>query len=1376
MEAANILLTSLLLPYATKLADKIVLSYITGRSTPWIRRQLTRFASRRIKAQAIKRLEGFLAVEMSREEADLFVREFKAVLEGVKLSGSLLAEHDFDTDRVVSELWKARPPDLEIFQRRLDSRFKTILAATVASLVQLVQEVQRWEGVAWRRLFALLREMRRDQEQQNALLHKIHAIVEILLADRQKYPPPKLPLSAPQPYLPRRVSARQHDLGSMHGFLDKGEDLLAVLAAHRRVVLLADAGMGKSWELRRIAHALSKADDPHYPLWDAEFKSYNPSDPLTVRINRFWPFWDAIPDSQRVLIFDGLDEVGQDNVEAVITRFKEFSAEQPGSAIVVSCRAKVFAPFADYLSDFVPYFLRYLDGKAVERYVRDAVGERWDDFSKQASSLKLWDLLNVPFYLALATEVYQQKGKLPGRRGAFFSELIDSRIAKDAGRSVDSGALKLRQKQVLAILSRLALGMEMLCTNEITDDTFVRLVPDQQSRDLLNMSGIWNSVARGDEVYWKFEHNSIQEALAGRLLAIVSSDDVRRCVGVPPDFASVNPSFGNAASFMLEETGDGTILQWFATAAPEIVVQSESTLMPSDQRVAFVKAILNDHKKRGATLVWGKFNTYQLAHFADDPSLLAWLLDEAADADDLRHFASLIRVAQHVTVPSQMADKVRGFYLSLFKDIKRPSWVQRAGVSALSHSRLGTQHVIAEIIADSRGFKDAEFLTEVYRLIRTSKCVDEFISEILAGIETALAQGRLLNERMEIREALSEVTSPAALIRVCDYFTQKPDRLDDVFLSDDFSDFVGNAVNIHGQGRDESVFGAMTRLYAALSKHYQHKFLSAVADFFVQIEVRQAAVDAILAAQIKDASCTGEAVAGLATPAILQNLVERYLRKDVDGGVIDGILYRLPGGEMRDSFLKRLEEVDPEVFRQKARPKCAVLTAQQDFDLLFDQKEYVRQTEAVFEQAGSDTLDWHALHDLRWSPQKDVTLSGMIEDQMRHRAAHAPVHRTAFVEETSKRWDIWSVVAAAEKVTENADINLSAAQREVLAQWCENSIPKVTFAGKKNDRGGTDYQVRARVIICLAIVMDLQLSADECARFLEFPLETLSERVRGQAMHYLSRQLGAAGLRRHIVHIVENRKADEAVLEERYRYCADQKVTEVASIAQRDVADGTLPHNVRLAALRALEALPGGQDAIIPLLPKLQDDLRLIALDTLARAKNLRAGDYLRMLFRNETGVIKDRAAHLLVRYEDQEALRFYTGRIIELGHMPYDDRTDRPSVFASLVTADSIAPLLELLKANYEGKIRSKDPMLDIDGTVRGSLSRIAQQSDEDYQTVRASVKAFLEVNRALWNTGFLHAFLDDLDRQHWMAKAKCRTIDDVISFLQLIPVAEAC
>jgi len=181
----------------------------------------------------------------------------------------------------------------------------------------------------------------------------------------------------------------------------------------------------------------------------------------------------------------------------------------------------------------------------------------------------------------------------------------------------------------------------------------------------------------------------------------------------------VNPSFGNAASFMLEETSDNAVMQWFASVAPEIVVQSENSLMPLETRVAFVKGILEDHRKRGATLVWGKFDTDDLARFADSSDLLVWLLEEAVRADDLRHLANLIRVAQYVTVPSDMADRVRGFYLSLFKDATRPPWVQRAGLSALSHSRLGTQHVITEIIRDDRHSKDAEFLTDVYRLIRS---------------------------------------------------------------------------------------------------------------------------------------------------------------------------------------------------------------------------------------------------------------------------------------------------------------------------------------------------------------------------------------------------------------------------------------------------------------------------------------------------------------------------------------------------------------------------------------------------------------------------------------------------------------------------------
>lgn len=78
---------------------------------------------------------------------------------------------------------------------------------------------------------------------------------------------------------------------------------------------------------------------------------------------------------------------------------------------------------------------------------------------------------------------------------------------------------------------------------------------------------------------------------------------------------------------------------------------------------------------------------------------------------------------------------------------------------------------------------------------------------------------------------------------------------------------------------------------------------------------------------------------------------------------------------------------------------------------------------------------------------------------------------------------------------------------------------------------------------------------------------------------------------------------------------------------------------------------------------------------------------------------------------------------------------------------------------------------MLDIDGIVRGSLARISQQSEASYQCVKVRVQSFIDANRGLWKTAFLHSFLDDLDRQHWMAKAKRRTVEEVISFLNQIP-----
>lgn len=1281
------LLSSLLLPYAGKLAEKIVHAYITGQSTPWIKRQMTVFAATRIKKQAIKRLEGFLAVEMSREEAELFVRELEAMLETMHLSGTMLAEQDFNTEKILCKIWNTRPPNIEIFQRGLDSKLKTIIGATVTTLAQLIQEVQQWEQVAWNRVFQLLDKIRHDHDQQTELLHQISSTVHVLLCDRQKFPPPKPIIPLPQRYLPRRVSPRQHDLMNIHDFLDKGEDLLAVMNAKKRIILLADAGMGKSWELERMAHELSEENNAHYPLLDNQLRSYSPADPLVDRVRRLWPYWDAIPDSRRVILLDGLDEVGDDNVTATVKRFKEFAEEHPDSTILISCRTKVFMPFSDFLNNFAPYYLRYLNGQEMETYVRNFIGNKWEDFSSKASILKLWDLLRVPFYLAVATELYQQKGTLPSRRAAFFSEIIESRLSKDSNRAAESGTLKSRQKLVLELLSRIALGMEMLCTNEITDTLLLRLIPDQTHRDILNMTGIWNSVARNGEIFWRFEHNSIQEALAGRLLATMRFDLIKACIGVPPLFSIVNPSFGNAVSFMLEETSDNEAMEWLATVAPEIVVQSENSLMPIENRVVFVKGILEDFKKRGATIVWSKFEADDLARFADSPDLLAWLVKEAACETDLRHFASLIRVAQCVTVPPEMADQVRSFYLSLFKDGKRPPWIQRAGINALSHSRLGNHHVIEEIIRDTRGFNDAEFLMEVYRLIRTSKCVDAFIGDILNGIEFSLGQGRLLNERTEIREAISEVVSSHALIRVCDHFAMKPERVEELFLSHDFGDFIRNAVAIYRAHPEDAIFEAVIRLYIGLCRQGQNQFIASVTQFFVETTTQQTAVECILVARSNDELSVGGAIAGLATRTLLENLIQRCKNKGIEKRIIEGILYRLPQGELRDWFGKQLAEMDPDTFMQKQRPTCTVLTPQQDFDLLFNQEAYLHQLEAIFDQAGVDALDWHTMHELRWAPKKNMTLSSMIVDELSRNAAKTPVSRNAFIEKVRKRWNKWSTSTAAEALVEKSNIKLTPQKYEIFEHWCKGLIPTVSFVGKNNTRGGTEYQVLAQCIISLAVVMDLPLSPSECSQFLGFPFSALPERVQGLVIPYLSRHLGATALHREIVCTIESGQVAESVLEERYRYCGEQKVLEVIPVAKRDLTNTALSPDLRRAALLALEEIPGGRDGIVAILPELHGDLLLAALDYLSKTMEPNAATYLQNLFHAEKGVAQDRAAHLLIRYEDQKAIRYYVGRIIELGHIPFEDRVDRPSVFASLVKADSITPLLDLLKADYKGK-----------------------------------------------------------------------------------------
>lgn len=149
-------------------------------------------------------------------------------------------------------------------------------------------------------------------------------------------------------------------------------DLVSVIKNENRVVLLGDAGVGKSTEFRRVALEFSNEASTFYPFL-VPLSNY-----VNQKISELLPLgWEQVPEDRLIIILDGLDEIESKNRNDSIRQIQSFAEQHPRAHILVSCRTNFYQSETNKtegtLAGFNTYVLLNLNEEQVEDYVKTKI-------------------------------------------------------------------------------------------------------------------------------------------------------------------------------------------------------------------------------------------------------------------------------------------------------------------------------------------------------------------------------------------------------------------------------------------------------------------------------------------------------------------------------------------------------------------------------------------------------------------------------------------------------------------------------------------------------------------------------------------------------------------------------------------------------------------------------------------------------------------------------------------------------------------------------------------------------------------------------------------------------------------------------------------
>ena len=1217
-------------------------------------------------------------------------------------------------------------------------------------------------------------EFNSDLEFQKKVLIGIQQIVEQLTIEKDsqisfrriKYP-------EVISYISRKVyPADKYKLDEFWFLGDKyKEDIINIIKVKNRIALIGDAGSGKTFELERIANHFSEKNAPFYPL--------------LIRLNIFTTQgieeilpanWERIPENQLLIILDGLDEIESKNKKDAIRKIEHFAERHPSSTIIISCRTNFYQTESEQasgtLSGFESYRLLDLESEQIKGYVEGKLFLRASRFSNEISRNRLDPLVHIPFYLVKLVELFEDESGLPQRKAMIFERLVMARMKLDEDHFRTMIDLNEYRDTIIKNLERVALGMECLGRNYLFDDEYRELVPDVSSRDLIKHCTAWKKET-AERVKWQFEHNSIQEYLAARVLCRQPLSVIKDFVSFKPEYKKIIPSWVNTVSFLISISEDSNLINWVLEIEPEICLKFEPDKISRQTRIRIFKDIFDRYKEKKIWIDRERFRNDELAQFGQSDEVIDYLLNEAENAGHPTTLRNAIKILSEMLIPPDFKDRTKDLLEKVGTNdfnIEVKDSIQSTALIALSHLKFDSKDVLERIVSELRSSTSEWVRYGLYYVIHNSEFLDDFIDVFLEGIPYAsmdFSTGRLANERLELKQGLKKVKSPHSVIKIMRYFIDNEREVHDLFLGDHDISFLAE-IAAKAFLKDSALLEHAIDFSLSMLSNHQNK---EAGQFLLFYERTNTKLDAFKKVLSKKSQHKEELLADLADEQCLGLLNDEYVTGRISDDEMWGFLHSLrwKNKELFDPFYKKINQEFDNKFELKPVPdweKIRKERRERDIHLIFNKESLLKEIKFIFETENKEVLTPEELSELRSKYWLDQYYSDLAYETLRKIAGNQNVTFEKVIEALNRwDWNWFCISEIYEKMRMHEEFELSQEYKKWIAEWCYSHLNKVDF---KTAIQKTDESISTRwdaiFVWYFFRKFDLRYHKNILLDMLSFDHETTG-------IEYLERCLDAREMTLRILENLHEGIIIDDVLKNHIEYCKRHKVREVIKYVLKEIANQDRDPNgeIRRISLEAVCELSEGLSELEETLPEVKDEFKWRVIDELVRRNSQKVRPFLKELFEKADDEERIRTSEYLIRYQDLNALRFYVDwikRQDKFSRQLFDS-----SPLTSLKTSDAIPFLIELLKLNYQEDFEQPNRFERLDRLVLDSLTMIALESDESYLEVKKSVETFIESYSSIYqNVNWLNAFLDQLAQKYYINKSEQYEIEDVIRKLEKI------
>ena len=429
---------------------------------------------------------------------------------------------------------------------------------------------------------------------------------------------------------------------------EKGETLLDIVSKESKVVLLGNAGIGKTTELKQLFEQ----------LWENRCKSKNI--PMYINLKNFRststfedliPFveWEKLPIV--TFILDGLDEIA--NIQDFISALELFLNKNKGKKIntVISCRTNIYEKYLVKITDFKYFFLDNLRDYQINSILKKEISKELN--YGELNQYRVY--LQNPFNLKIFCEYHKQHYQFPEKQSDAWGLFIENELKRLTKNKLIKRE-NINISHIKECLKKVAFVNELMQQNFIVEDNLYDLL-GKEDKDIFEQISFIEKLP--DSENYIFRHKNYQEFFAANFLANKKIERIINIIKIDTTINKTKPSLFNTITFLLNILDKQKLEQlkdWLLENEPEILFLSEKEKPDTEiQKEIFKKYFTDIVLDKTFWVKNGNFSIDKIAAFAD----IDFLIDIVNEDKHRRAIISAIDVLSYTEFTSEEDSKIK---------------------------------------------------------------------------------------------------------------------------------------------------------------------------------------------------------------------------------------------------------------------------------------------------------------------------------------------------------------------------------------------------------------------------------------------------------------------------------------------------------------------------------------------------------------------------------------------------------------------------------------------------------------------------------------------------------------------------------------------